>query len=128
MKLITENWQDSKNLESVLHDPDFEAIGRAFNELDGDVHTLLVLELASGVVLHAGGGPEQYISQVINGDTCMLAKGSPEGERALQLNVGGQISEFDSEASLTHEQARDILLVFYHGEGILSTTVNWDVT
>ena len=127
MKLITENRQGSGNEESINADPNFNSLNVALNELNGEFHSLLTVELASGVVLHIGGGPNEYMSQILNGDTCMLAIGSLKKVGMTELIVGGQSSEFESRVILSYEQARDILLVFYHGDGVHTTTVAWEL-
>lgn len=127
MLLVTENWKEFTNEISTNDDPDFVAVNNALDELDGKSHTMLSLELASGVVLHVGGGPHAYMSQIQNGDSCILAIGSPGKEGIDQLVVGGQPSDFRSSAILSYTQARDILLVFYHGEAVQSTTVKWEM-
>jgi len=106
---------------------DFADIENALNSLDGVKHSLLVLEMTSGVILHVGGGPDNYMSQIINGDSIWLANGVTSGEEIIQLPVGGQLSEFEGKAKLNHNEARDILLVFYHGDGVLTTTVKWQI-
>ena len=122
MKLVTENWVDSINHETISEDPDFSDIENALNNLDGIKHSLLEIEINSGVILQIGGGPKEYMSQIINGDSIWLANGKITDDKIIQLSVGGQLSEFENKAILNKEEARDILMVFYHGNGVLTTT------
>jgi hypothetical protein len=127
MKLFTENWVDSINQESLLENPSFHEVAASLEALNGDTHTLLALELPSGPVVHVGGGPISFMSQVINGNSCWLAKGQKPGRQPLELVVGGQLSTFEAGAELSFKEAKDILSVFYHGNGVLTANVGWEV-
>ncbi len=127
MKLFTENWLDTSNEEVEIGDPTISDLDDAFASLDGDRHTLLSLELPSGAVLQIGGGPDKYIAQVVNGGHCWLAKGADSRGPPLELAVGGQLSQFEPSAALTCEQCNDIMSVFYHGNGVLTTRISWEV-
>lgn len=126
MKLVTEIWQGEVNSEAINEEPDFRELSQALCALDGKVSTLMFVERQSDVSLQVGGGPDSYICQILNGDSVWLANGSTGIEGPLNLVVGGQLSEFDGRAKLTYQEARDILSVFFHGDGVLTTTVTWE--
>ncbi len=127
MQLVLDDWDGTTNRERVVSDPAFADIRDCLNKLDGKTHTLMSLELETGAAMQIGGGPDSYMSQTVNGEFCWLAHGSVWREGELSLVVGGQRSLFETSVGLSRAQAFDILSVFYHGDGVLTTNVHWQV-
>lgn len=125
MNLFLDNWQGVTSHDTMVEGPSFDDVRSFLSKLNGANHTLMAIELDSGAAINIGGGPKSYMAQCINGDAVWLAHGSEARTKELSLVVGGQESLFQSAAELNHQQAFDVLSVFYHGDGALTTNVRW---
>jgi len=102
------------------------AIEAAVRSLDGAVHTLLVVELPTGMTITVGGGPDKLVVEVAEGKSHrwnVLDPRRPEGTVALV--VDGEHVDAPARLCVDKEAALEAVRAFVSGNGARSQRLQW---
>jgi hypothetical protein len=103
-------------------------IEAAVRSLDGEGHTLVVVELPSGKTITVGGGPDKFVTEVTEGPRerwCVIDPRRPEGRR--ELVVGGEVVDPPARLCIDRAAALDAVLTFVSENGARSARLVWSV-
>lgn len=114
MQLIVDNRVGVHNQEITVASVGKEMALDWLSKLNGRQHTLLSFERQDGWQLMVGGGPEQYVITLSDGeDNLTFCNRDGSVTEVVEICAGGQFGEFPKNISATYKQAALIIDLFF---------------
>ena len=121
--MITLHLDDEIKTDATIQD-----VEAAVRGLDGELRTLILVELPSGQTLTIGGGPDRFVAEVTESDTQRWATIDPtQGNEPIDLVVGGQLVDYPARVCVNKDVVLDAVRAFVEGNGQRSPNLTWSV-
>lgn len=107
MRMICDCWDGPNNHNVVREAPSQPEFDEAFERLDAQVHTMVVLDAGGERHMSIGGGAGQYVVYATfdNEEFWNLLRKAPT-DGVVMLNAGGQEGDFPARQVVGQEEAR----------------------
>lgn len=114
MRLLLDERIGARNTDQYFEGIDEKTSLEKLSLLDGDKHTLIMLERSDGWQLMAGGGPAKFIVTLSDGsENLTLINTFGDDSVTVELCAGGQLGEFPENLCVDYEQAKNAIQLFF---------------
>lgn len=95
-KLFTEDWAEPTHFQHMVEDPSLEDIEAALQTLDGERHTLVILQVTDEHHMAVGGGNNGMYTVYVtfDGDTFFNLINDTPSSDMVRLVAGGQEADY----------------------------------
>ena len=117
MQIVIDERDGVDNQDSTIVNVDKKTAISYLGRLDGQRHTLLIVERTDGTQLMVGGGEERFVVTLNDGKQSLtLLNQAGREETVHEICAGGQYGEYPETICVTRNDTAKVIDLFFEGE------------